>query len=939
MLTPHAYEVAEVIGGVVRSIRRLQACVLQPRPSATSGKSWDTRDLGHYLVGLRRPHQHTYPLDMQLAWPLTGRSQEMRLIETAISDKETSGMVISGPAGVGKSRLAREALDAAASRGCDVRWAVGTSSGQGVPLGAMASWAGLTGSDSLQFACNVIESLMAASPAGTVIVGVDDAHLLDDLSTFVLHQIVQRGAAKVVLTIRDDEPIPDRVQELWKVGQFARLYLEPLSPDSTTSLLSATLSGSLDPPTSGRLWQLTRGNVLYLRHIVEQEVADGQLEKRYGSWHWTGDPLISHDLIELIECRIGALPPAVSTVIDALAVGEPIELAALARITDPEAVEEAENRGLIRLDYLDDGIEVRVAHPLYGEVRRKRAARSRLRRLRGLVAGELAAADHHDDVRVVVRRAALSLDSDLEPDAELFTRAAQGAIWLADLSLANKLASAAARAGAGPQAQFTRAHALSWLGRGQEAEDALMGVPIAQLSDDDRARLIYLRASNMLWALADPARARTIIEDGSSRVAAEDARNCIDAVRAVYWFAVDQPDAATAASQNLVLDELPAIVGVETAWALATIRADAGQTADAEAMAEAGYSAAIRCAEAPHMRFNVADAHIGALLLAGRVDDALEVAAEIRQQAADLPGTAQMLGAAIGGRAALGAGSLGNACSLLDQATASLSAAGYSIGWGHRYRVPLATALAMLGLSDQATTVLATNDARRRPFRSLDGETSVARAWISASQGLVSEAIKDVRSAAERAAEAGRFATEVICLQTAMQFGDRSCGPRLRDLQLLVEGPRVGLATRFAVALNDSDAAELAVVSEDLEKIGDRVAALDVAAQAAVAYRRAGMRGSALRLSARAEALAAQCGGADTPASRQALQPLPLTDREREIVALLGRGLSNRDISERLVLSVRTVEGHILKAMRKTGTASRDELAAVLPHTGLRQRR
>ena len=38
--------------------------------------------------------------------------------------------------------------------------------------------------------------------------GVDDVHLLDDLSIFVLHQIVQRRAAKVMFTVRDGEPRP-----------------------------------------------------------------------------------------------------------------------------------------------------------------------------------------------------------------------------------------------------------------------------------------------------------------------------------------------------------------------------------------------------------------------------------------------------------------------------------------------------------------------------------------------------------------------------------------------------------------------------------------------------------------------------------------------------------------------------------------------------------
>ena len=52
---------------------------------------------------------------------------------------------------------------------------------------------------------------------------VDDAHLLDELSTFVVQQLVQRDAAKVILTVVDGEPIPAAVQEISKVGRFDRL--------------------------------------------------------------------------------------------------------------------------------------------------------------------------------------------------------------------------------------------------------------------------------------------------------------------------------------------------------------------------------------------------------------------------------------------------------------------------------------------------------------------------------------------------------------------------------------------------------------------------------------------------------------------------------------------------------------------------------------------
>jgi len=101
-------------------------------------------------------------------------------------------------------------------------------------------------------------------------------------------------------------------------------------------------------------------------------------------------------------------------------------------------------------------------------------------------------------------------------------------------------------------------------------------------------------------------------------------------------------------------------------------------------------------------------------------------------------------------------------------------------------------------------------------------------------------------------------------------------------------------------------------------------------------YRGRGLRGSGLGCSARAKALAKRCG-ARTPALRQASERLPLTDREREIVTLIGLGLSNRDIAARLTISVRTVENHIHHAMAKTGTASREDLAALLPQRPVRE--
>jgi DNA-binding NarL/FixJ family response regulator len=53
-----------------------------------------------------------------------------------------------------------------------------------------------------------------------------------------------------------------------------------------------------------------------------------------------------------------------------------------------------------------------------------------------------------------------------------------------------------------------------------------------------------------------------------------------------------------------------------------------------------------------------------------------------------------------------------------------------------------------------------------------------------------------------------------------------------------------------------------------------------------------------------------------------------VTEREREVAALLARGLTNVAIAEQLVLSPYTVQDHIRSLFEKTGVGSRQELVA-----------
>ena len=64
--------------------------------------------------------------------------------------------------------------------------------------------------------------------------------------------------------------------------------------------------------------------------------------------------------------------------------------------------------------------------------------------------------------------------------------------------------------------------------------------------------------------------------------------------------------------------------------------------------------------------------------------------------------------------------------------------------------------------------------------------------------------------------------------------------------------------------------------------------------------------------------------------------PLPkLTPREREVLALLAEGLTNRGIAERLVLSEHTVHRHVTSILRKLDLPTRTAAAAVAVRSGL----
>lgn len=96
---------------------------------------------------------------------------------------------------------------------------------------------------------------------------------------------------------------------------------------------------------------------------------------------------------------------------------------------------------------------------------------------------------------------------------------------------------------------------------------------------------------------------------------------------------------------------------------------------------------------------------------------------------------------------------------------------------------------------------------------------------------------------------------------------------------------------------------------------GDLRRARDLAHSAAAEARRLGMP----RVVSAAGVLLATIAGEQRSAD-------PLTAREREVAGLVAQALSNREIAARLVLSERTVEGHVRNILARTGLTSRKEL-------------
>jgi DNA-binding NarL/FixJ family response regulator len=858
-------------------------------------------------------------------WPLTGRDDELRGIIGTLTGDEHHGVLIAGKAGVGKSRLAREVGSAMSAKGWAIRQIAGTSAGRSVTMGPFVKWIDGEGASTATPLAQVLNALTEDVRDAPLLLIADDIQWVDDMSALVLHQLVVQGLANVVMTMRSGESAPDTVMALWKDEHLSRVDLQPLERKESDRLVQNALGGRPPFALLDRLWQLTLGNALFLRHLVDQEIASNRLAGRAGDWKWVAGPVASPSLVDLVKLQIGVVPDDLREVVDLVAVAEPIEWSCLATLVDPELVEAAAQRGLVEISH--DGTTVRAGHPLYTEVRWEECGPRRLRHLRTAVVKAMLAQGTETAVDPL-RLGMLWLESDLAADAEVFSAAAQCASGRLDFAGAERFARAAFDADPSEQGRMLLAYIEYMNGNGPEVEKILASADIGYPAKGF-INPVTLRAANRLWALQEPLQAREIIEEALLH-SSGDASNILHTFHSFQLAMAARPEAAlaeVAATDQSQLDPFGQVLG-RCAQTMAA--GDAGRVQEACESAAAGYAVIAEAPQDSIHELGLSELHVHGLLLAGHLDSAQAVAESHYSRSAGIPGMTRTMAQAVVGATHLARGDLSAALEHLAAAHAAVLAGGDINETFYRFAIIHVEALARGGRIAAAMDALNTTRANRHAaYEYVTPSLELATAWVTANRGSLDEARKICCQAAELARANGQWAREVLCLQTAVQFGFTEGADRLSALAAVVEGPRAPAAARYATALAAADGAALEASSAEYELMGDVLVAADAAAQAAAIHRVAGRRGSALSANSRALQLARQGGGAVSPALHAAHLALPLTQREHEIVLLVAKGLTNREIAAAMSLSVRTVEGHVFRATVKAGVSGRSELSAL----------
>jgi hypothetical protein len=741
------------------------------------------------------------------AWVTAPAEAVLQPIAAALDNPQSSGVVLVGVDGAGKTLLARSAAErfAAAKPSTVMRRVVGTATGRIVPFGAFRALLDIneTGRPA-ELLRAAHESLTA--DGGELLFVVDDAHHLDHLSATLVYQLALSRSARLVVTVRADTELPDAVAALSADELLTVVEVEPLDEPATAALLESALGAPPDAAVTDEVFRRSQGNPLYLRHLVQ----GGELEN--------GPPLPA-----LIDGYLAGLPAPARMVLDYLALAEPLPRGDLTALAGEQAVDEAEAAGAVASD---DREMVYAAHPLYTDRVRAALAPDAARALRTSLV-EQSATRPSGRIGDQLRLSALAVESDAPGAIADIVAAAQHALRLGELTLAEQLARAALDRSGGLAARLPLAYALAWQGRGRESDAVLAAVDPEQLSRSELIAWALPRAANQFWMLSEPERATAFLQTIRNRISAPAGQATLDALTATFAMNAGTPlRTLRIAGEVLASPHADEVAVGWAASAAALSSARTGRFDDVETLAR-------RATAADHpglLRFTSGFGRITTLLMAGRLDEARALA-QRHTDFAELQQPGRAIGETLVGYVAIAQGDFDTAVKLLSHAADPLARTGYS--WGPLSLTLLAQALAQQGEHLEAAKVFSRAESRHGLKSTLFApELALARAWSRAARGDSTGAIEAARQAVQAAERGGQSAIALRALQDAARLGDTRAVQRAERLSIEVDCVLGRLTLAHARALADGDAAALADVAAELADRGMHPAAADASAQA-----------------------------------------------------------------------------------------------------------
>jgi DNA-binding CsgD family transcriptional regulator len=866
-------------------------------------------------------------------WPLVGRVEELGFVVETFRRGASRGVVIAGALGVGKTRLAREAV-AALDGEFAIEWTAATPASASIPFAALAHLlpevAVTSPEDRLRLMSGIFAVLEERAAGRPLVLAVDDAQWLDVGAAAFIHQLVVTRKARVLLTVRIDEPTPAAIVTCWKDNLAERLELQPLSALDLDVLVAAALARPVDRATVRRFWTLTQGNALFLHELVLGALKSDAFTVSDGVWNWTGDFGSSTRLSVILESRLARVSATGRAVLDHLAVGEPLTLDVLTTLCGVDGVIEVERAGIAVVDAGDEQ-QVRLSHPMYGEV--VRAAMGTLERRRVMVNLADALAKTAESSRgALLRVATWRLDSGSAAPEWLFTEAAEIANAVYDHALAERLARRAMTDGGGFRASLALGESLNRLGRSAEGLAVLEEVADDAQSDRDRVALAVARYFGLTTEYGFRAEFEEVLLAAERKVRDLQLKAFLRAQRATLLCFSGQLDRGIALASAAIGEGPDDVIQLRAGSALGSAWTIGGKPDSACALADRLLGPALRLRdEMPQAPAWILSMHLTALLAAGRLDD-IDAAIELVETAissgagsADGPSFVALAR----GMSALHRGQAQTAARWLRESVASMRQVTC-------WRLPfplaqLAEACALAGDAEGATAASAEADELVLHHAIHEGLARRARGWAAFAQGCRSAAIDRLVDAAEWARAHGQHTAELFALHDILRLGAAAqAAEQLHATAARSEGRWALVFGAHGFAVTNDDGTALDAAATQFEDMGALLMAAEAAAEASNAFRRSGHRGRAEQAAARAGVLAGACEGARTPLLEELRSPLPLSHREREVVHLAVQGLTSQIIARRLFISVRTVEGHLQKAYGKLGVNDRHGLRNAL---------